>query len=268
MDVDYAAELTRLQQLLALVDEYSKEGKTDERAHQLREEIADTYGRVSDVYGQIAGQQKIQVPPNSPRATIYPNLFEAGFLSGRTFHTDQGRAELRKVIGIAKQRAERAAAKTQAEPPRRAAGGTRVFIVHGHNEAMVEGTARFVERLGLQPTVLREEPNKGRTIIEKFEDHADEAGFAIVLLTADDVGAVAPRGESPPALAPRARQNAILELGFFAGRLGRHKVCALYEEGVELPSDLQGVLYVSIDAGGAWKMFLARELKAADLRST
>jgi predicted nucleotide-binding protein len=135
----------------------------------------------------------------------------------------------------------------------------RVFVVHGHNEAAKEAVARLVSSLELEPIILHEKPNNGKTIIEKFEQHSDVA-FAIILLTADDVGAAKGEDESP-----RARQNVILELGYFVGRLGRAKVCPLYEKGVELPSDLSGVIYVELDAGGAWRFKLAKEMKAAGL---
>jgi predicted nucleotide-binding protein len=133
-----------------------------------------------------------------------------------------------------------------------------VFLVHGRDDAVTESVARFLEKLDLHPIILHEQPNMGRTVIEKFEAHAD-VGFAVVLLTPDDVGGLAADGK----LAPRARQNVILELGYFIGRLGRARVCALYVEGVELPSDIHGVLYVAYDAG--WRLKLAGEIRAAGI---
>jgi predicted nucleotide-binding protein len=140
--------------------------------------------------------------------------------------------------------------------------GHRLFLVHGHNEKTLHETARFLERLKQDIIILREQPNKGRTIIEKFEDYAD-VGFAVVLLTSDDRGgAISETGE---AMKPRARQNVILELGYFLGRLGRNRVCALYEPGVEIPSDYSGVLYIPLDEQGAWRLSRAKEMKAAGL---
>jgi len=138
----------------------------------------------------------------------------------------------------------------------------RVFVVHGHNEAALSKVARFLEHVGLDPVVLHEQPNKGRTIIEKFEAHSDVA-FAVVLLTGDDVG-YANRADAQAAK-PRARQNVILELGYFLGKLGRERVCPLCEEGLETPSDYDGVVYVPLDAAGAWQMSLGRELREAHL---
>lgn len=136
----------------------------------------------------------------------------------------------------------------------------QAFLVHGHDTAILEGTARFLEKLGVSPLILHEQPDQGRTIIEKFVDHSD-VPFAVVLLTADDRGG--PLSAKPEAYMARARQNVLFELGYFIGRLGRNRVCALYREGVEIPSDYSGVLFVPLDEGGAWKLRLAREMKAA-----
>ena len=135
----------------------------------------------------------------------------------------------------------------------------RVFVIHGHDEAARETVARFLERLNLEPIILHEQPNKGRTIIEKFEDYAI-VGFAVVLLTPDDVGGVVGKTDD---LNPRARQNVILELGYFIGKLGRERVCPLVKGDLEKPSDYDGVVYTKLDEADGWKMKLVRELKAA-----
>lgn len=132
----------------------------------------------------------------------------------------------------------------------------RLFIVHGHDAEAKESVARFVERIGLEPVILHEQPNSGRTIIEKFEAYS-HVGFAVVLLTPDDFCASL---SDPQGRKGRARQNVILELGYFLGKLSRHRVCALYKKGVEIPSDFQGVLYVELDSAGAWRTKLAQEL--------
>lgn len=142
------------------------------------------------------------------------------------------------------------------------ASSRRVFVVHGHNEAVRETCARFLEKLDLEPVILHEKPNAGRTIIEKFHDYAD-VGFAVILLTGDDKGA--PKDANATSLKPRARQNVIMELGFFIAKLGRSRVCALYENGVELPSDYDGVLFVPLDPSGAWRFQLGREIKASGI---
>jgi predicted nucleotide-binding protein len=115
-----------------------------------------------------------------------------------------------------------------------------------------------LRRAGLNPIILHEQANGGKTIIEKFEKHAGVAGFAVVLLTSDDVG-----GPSADQLQSRARQNVIGEMFWFAGKLGRSHVCALRKGDVELPSDFAGVVYTPVDDRGAWKTDLLKELQAA-----
>jgi predicted nucleotide-binding protein len=141
-------------------------------------------------------------------------------------------------------------------------GTRKVFVVHGHDNEVKESVARFLEKLELQPVILHEQPNQGRTVIEKFEVSSSDVAFAIVLLTPDDVGHAA---NVPTELRTRARQNVILELGYFLGRLGRSRVCALHRGGLELPSDFQGVVYIEFDGAGAWKTQLAQEFIEAKL---
>ena len=140
--------------------------------------------------------------------------------------------------------------------------GKEVFIVHGHDNEAKATVARFVENLGIEATILHERANRGQTIPEKFEEHAGEAGFAIILLTPDDVGTSQDEANN---LKPRARQNVVLELGYFWGWLGRERMCVLYKEGVELPSDIHGILYVPMDSSNGWQLQLAREMQHAGL---
>jgi predicted nucleotide-binding protein len=133
---------------------------------------------------------------------------------------------------------------------------SKVFVVHGHDDGAREAVARFIQALGFLPIILHERANEGRTVIEKVEAHGD-VGFAVVLLTPDDEGCE--KGGVPR---PRARQNVVLELGYFLGRLGRNRVCALKRGELEIPSDFGGVVYESFDAAGGWKQKLGRELDA------
>ncbi len=134
----------------------------------------------------------------------------------------------------------------------------KVFIVHGHDGEALQGVARFIGDIGLTPIILHEQVNKGKTIIEKIERNAD-VGFAVVLLTPDDM--LTDKDSKPVS---RARQNVILELGYFLGGLGRDKVCVLKKGGVEMPSDFEGVVWVELDKYNGWQIQLIKELKAAD----
>jgi len=137
----------------------------------------------------------------------------------------------------------------------------RIFLVHGHGHLVNRSVELFLLGHQMKTIVLNQEPGKGRTIIEKFEQSAD-VGFAVVVLTPDDLGADQASATAGQLL-PRARQNVILELGYFIARLGRNRVCAIKCGNVELPSDIIGVSYVDFDESGTWQSRVTRELAAA-----
>lgn len=134
----------------------------------------------------------------------------------------------------------------------------KILIIHGTNAGIKYEVARLIEKLGLEAIILEEQPSMGRTLIDKFEKVADEVEFATVLLTPDDEG----RKKGTDTFRPRARQNVILELGFVAASLGRHRVCALRMGEVEIPSDYNGVVYISMDDHN-WQLKYIKELKTA-----
>lgn len=148
----------------------------------------------------------------------------------------------------------------------------KVFVVHGHDAGLKAQVARFVGELDLEPVVLSEQASGGsQTIIEKIEEH-DEVGFAVVLLTPDDVGTAKTAIEEAEdeeaavdALNHRARQNVVFEMGYFMARLGRERVVGLYKGDLELPSDYQGVVYIDADNEAEWQRDLALELREAGL---
>lgn len=146
-----------------------------------------------------------------------------------------------------------------AEPP--APLSKDVFIIHGHDHGIKEAVARFLSKVGLNPIILHEQANRGKAVIEKFEEHA-AVSYAVALLTPDDVGAAKAERDN---LQPRPRQNVLFEFGYFIGKLGRGHVCGLTTAGVEIPSDYSGVLLIQLDAAGAWRLELLRELRAAGL---
>ena len=135
-------------------------------------------------------------------------------------------------------------------------GNKKVFIVHGHDDKAKEQVARFVEKLGLEAVILHEQPNRGQTLIEKLEAHS-HTGFAVIILSPDD-GLILNGFE-----VKRARQNVLFEFGLFVGKIGRDRVCPLLVGDVERPSDIDGVVYVPMDAG--WQHKLATELKSAGM---
>lgn len=137
-----------------------------------------------------------------------------------------------------------------------------VFVIHGRDDAAKTEVARLIERAGLTAVILHEQANAGRTIIEKFEDHGSASGFAVAVVTPDDVG-----GLDKDNLRSRARQNVIGEMFWFAGRFGRSRVCAPVKGDIEMPSDFAGVGYTRMDERGAWKSELLRELDEAGYKN-
>jgi predicted nucleotide-binding protein len=112
----------------------------------------------------------------------------------------------------------------------------QIFIVHGHNRELLYELNLLIEEFHLPPPlILEDKSGKGRTIIEKFEEEADKANFAFVLLTPDDM-VKTNDGEYL-----QSRPNVIFELGWFYGRLGRNNVCIILKQGTTIHSDLQGI---------------------------
>lgn len=144
------------------------------------------------------------------------------------------------------------------------ADNKKVFVVHGHDTELKNDVELFLKSINLEPIVLHRQLDEGMTVIEKFEKHSD-VNYAIILLTPDDVGFPVSETEKPEedrAIEFRARQNVIFEFGYFVGKLSRKNVCCIYKKGVQLPSDLNGLIYKqvnkSIEEVG---LFVMKELK-------
>lgn len=136
----------------------------------------------------------------------------------------------------------------------------KVFIVHGRDNEAKQEVSRFIEKLGLEAIILHEQASSGMTIIEKIEHYSNDADFALVLYTACDHGRGVHESNIPPK--NRARQNVVFEHGYLMAKLGRENVCSLVKGNIETPNDLSGVVYVALDAYGAWKNEVGKELKA------
>lgn len=134
--------------------------------------------------------------------------------------------------------------------------GDTVFVVHGHDTELKNAVQLLLIRAGVNHIVLHEQADKGRTIIDKLIEESAGSNYAIALLSPDDV-----LGDG----SKRARQNVILEIGYFIGRLGKNRVRLLKKGDTEVPSDLSGILYENYDIGGAWKMKICKELIAVGI---
>jgi predicted nucleotide-binding protein len=134
--------------------------------------------------------------------------------------------------------------------------GDTVFIIHGHDDALKNEVKLLLINAGVNHIVLHEQPDKGRTIIDKLLEESISSNYAIALFSPDDI---TDTGEK------RARQNVILEVGYFMGKLGKERVRLLIKGKIEIPSDFQGVLYEPYDLNGAWKTKILKELMAVGI---
>jgi predicted nucleotide-binding protein len=243
-------------------------GKWNDFNKELLRRIFDTE-EYSDAYGK-AGVYSFGIYSIGGGRDVYKEIEDHFSLFNSKIEYLDSLAERLDLIDVAPSvfLAERTApAVTSQAEPNRPKSNKKVFIVHGQDSETKAIVARFIEHCGLEPVILHEQADQGRTIIEKFEQTSD-VGFAVILLTPDDLGGLAPAagGTALDNAKPRARQNVILELGYFIGKLGRNGVCALKKGDVELPSDFSGVVYTPYDgADEGWKIKLAREMKAAGL---
>lgn len=120
----------------------------------------------------------------------------------------------------------------------------KIFIVHGHDYTALEQLELLLRKVDLEPYILQKAGEISKTIIEALESKIiEESICGIVLLTPDDVG----KNHNEEILKPRARQNVILEMGILIGALGREKTIILKKENVEIPSDLNGILYIQFN---------------------
>lgn len=138
----------------------------------------------------------------------------------------------------------------------------KVFVVHGHDNEAKQELARVLEKSDFEAIILHEQPNAGKTIIEKIERFSN-VGYAIILYTECDKG----RDKNIPVDQEknRARQNVVFEHGYLIAKLGRDRVCALVKGDVETPGDISGVVYIPMDENGAWKMKLAMDMQDVGL---
>lgn len=140
-----------------------------------------------------------------------------------------------------------------------------IFIVHGHDGELKNELARFLQKLEFNPIILHEQPDRGQSILQKLQYEGEKVGYAFILHTPDDEGRKKTSDEAQLNL--RSRQNVVFEHGMFVGQFTHNRVCAIVKEGVEIPSDLSGVVYKKVSNEGGINSIafeLVAELRAAD----
>jgi predicted nucleotide-binding protein len=250
--------LRKLRRLLDQVEEVRSSGRDSATLQtwkgNVRIVLSEFYGETSIPYREFAG---IRFSPFFTSDRTPESDYQETFNSG----LGQAKGFLESRVNDLRESTDQPTAPTLSSvvpnPDSR-----KVFVVHGHGHGHKETVARFLGALDLEPIILHEQADEGRTIIEKFEAHATNVQCAVVILTADDIAA---SKANPEVKELRARQNVILEFGFFAGKLGRARTFALVEKDVALPSDMHGLIYIPLDTE-EWRLRLVKELKAIGLQ--
>jgi predicted nucleotide-binding protein len=195
--------------------------------------------------------------------SFHPGVYFSGMEDSEYSEAWQsGKSEMTNLLKIAFEEIElNLKENTQQKSSAPVVMSNKVFVVHGHDEEMKTTVARALEKLGLAPIILHEKADQGKTVIEKFIVYS-EVQFAVVLFSPDDMAYH--KNAKPETARPRARQNVVLELGFFLGKLGRERVLVLHRQApaFELPSDYAGVLFKPFDDAGGWRLELVKELNA------
>lgn len=133
---------------------------------------------------------------------------------------------------------------------------SKVFLIHGHDINLLREVQLLLNRANIKVIVLAECSDMGRVIIDKLIEEGKGAEYAIALLSPDDL---------MKDYSIRARQNVILEIGYFLGKLGKEKVRMLKKGNVEIPSDLKGILYTDYNNSG-WQLNILKEMQAVGLK--
>jgi predicted nucleotide-binding protein len=137
--------------------------------------------------------------------------------------------------------------------------GGPILLIHGRDPGAKESVLKFIGQLGLRALTLQEQPNGGRSIVEKFGELSNTQ-FAIILFTPDEIAVSRDKSKERQV---RVSQHVLFEFGYAVAKLGHRRVCALYDEGVEIPPEVSGVATIPMDFRGAWRLLVAREFKQA-----
>lgn len=207
--------------------------------------------------------------PDSPATTLAKTAIGITTSGNRPKHFERLKETMIQALKLAAQSIKKDAfgeLKKETSESSTIVPSNKVFVVHGHDLNLKMEVENFLIEIGLEPIILHKKPDQGQTIIEKFEKHSD-VGYAFVLLTPDEIAYTINQEDIPDSereKEERARPNVIFEFGYFAGRLGRNRVCCLYKEGVVVPSDLKGLLYKQIRTSIKEKAYeIMQELNAA-----
>jgi predicted nucleotide-binding protein len=139
-----------------------------------------------------------------------------------------------------------------------------VYLAHGRDEKWKQAVEHLLEQAGEHEIkIVNRRASERARLTEELHEDAPGSHYAVVLLTADDVGGARLESDAEPYFSTRAHQEVIFEMGFLVAALSPGRVCVLYEDGVEMPCDLDGVLHVRLDLAGTWQPKLLLHLRRA-----
>jgi predicted nucleotide-binding protein len=139
-----------------------------------------------------------------------------------------------------------------------------VYLAHGRDEKWKQAVEHLLEQAGEHEIkIVNQRANERAHLAEELRENAPGSHYAVVLLTADDIGGARLESDTEPYFSTRAHQEVVFEMGFLVAALTPGRVCVLYEDGVELPCDLDGVSHVRLDLAGTWQPKLLLHLRRA-----
>lgn len=140
----------------------------------------------------------------------------------------------------------------------------QVLLAHGRDERWKQAVEHLLEQAGEHEIrIVKRRSGEGERLTDALGEEAPVSRYAVVLLTADDVGGPRLESEQEPFFSTRAHQEVVFQMGFLVAALSPGRVCVLYEDGVELPYDLEGISHVRLDLAGTWQPKLLLHLRRA-----
>ncbi len=113
--------------------------------------------------------------------------------------------------------------------------GSRVFITHGKNKKILEQVKELVVFGKFEPIVAQERETAAKPVPEKVMDEMRSCNAAVI-----HVGSEGTLLDSEGKQVPQVNGNVLIEIGAAMALYGRNFIL-LVEEGVTLPSNLQGL---------------------------
>jgi len=156
------------------------------------------------------------------------------------------------------------AERPAAHAPAPARAGGEVLLAHGRDERWKQAVEHLLDQAGEHEIrIVNRRSQERARFAEELAEGGPGSRYAVVLLTADDIGGPRLESDAEPYFSTRAHQEVIFEMGFLVAALTPGRVCVLYEDGVELPCDLEGISHVRLDLAGTWQPKLLLHLRRA-----